>query len=316
MTDTFGDLARFLIDPGSGETGAHVTDKEVRFANGASYPVIDGVPILIPFGGDGVSRTDDVVQGKHQGIQSLRRKSVGSRVKNMLPGLYHDWTWSARQSVLRPLPDIEGPVLVLGAGSKAESYRKRFLPRKVLITDVERVGAVDMCVDATAIPFSENVFSLVFSAQVMEHVADPAAMARGCERVVKYGGHIHVEVPYLHHTHSRYDFYRYTPAGLRWLFRNSELIGAWPLGGPFGAATLALHCGISQLDVPKTVGKILNASSRLGFWWLKYLDRLHISSSSQRIPSSAVGFAMTFRYDGVARSLDACLRDVDAIAAT
>jgi SAM-dependent methyltransferase len=77
---------------------------------------------------------------------------------------------------------------------------------------------------AAALPFRDEGFDTVLCICVLEHVPNPLEVLMECRRVAKPGGHILVAVPLSDRIHCPpYDFYRYTPHGLRHLARAAGL---------------------------------------------------------------------------------------------
>jgi SAM-dependent methyltransferase len=73
-----------------------------------------------------------------------------------------------------------------------------------------------------ALPFVEESFDTVLCTEVLEHVADPGAVVREMARVLKPGGYVITTTPLYFPIHEApYDFFRYTPYGLRYLFERA-----------------------------------------------------------------------------------------------
>ena len=68
---------------------------------------------------------------------------------------------------------------------------------------------------------------------VLEHVVNPEQVLSEISRVLKPGGLVYAETPFMQQVHEgAYDFTRFTEVGHRWLFRNFETISRGALGGP------------------------------------------------------------------------------------
>jgi SAM-dependent methyltransferase len=79
-------------------------------------------------------------------------------------------------------------------------------------TDVLGVGEV--------LPFRDDVFDLVVSVAVLEHVRDPFRCASELYRVLKPGGELYIAVPFLQPFHGYPNhYYNMTSSGVRNLFR-------------------------------------------------------------------------------------------------
>jgi hypothetical protein len=66
----------------------------------------------------------------------------------------------------------------------------------------------------------------VLSTQVLEHVAEPSAVAAELYRVLVPEGRLYMTVPLVWELHEQpFDFYRYTPSGLEHLLRKAGFAG-------------------------------------------------------------------------------------------
>lgn len=112
-----------------------------------------------------------------------------------------------------------GVLLDVGAGLKPYAVvYDRYFDRSVSV-DVptsEHDIAVDVIASADDLPFEDGTFDCVLCTEVLEHCADPDRAMSEIRRVLKPGGRALVTTPFLVGLHEMpYDFYRYTPSGLR-----------------------------------------------------------------------------------------------------
>lgn len=102
-----------------------------------------------------------------------------------------------------------GLILDCGAGLRKTLFDQviNFEPVPYPSTDVQGI--------AEALPFAENSFDAVVSLSVLEHVKDPKTAASEMVRVLKPGGIIHLEVPFLIQEHGYpHHYYNMTAQGL------------------------------------------------------------------------------------------------------
>ena len=105
--------------------------------------------------------------------------------------------------------------LVLDYGS---GVRERYFDN-VVNYEIHPNPSVDVIGDGTTIPFKDDSFDAVISLAVFEHVRDPFFTAREVTRVLKPGGQVYLQVPFLFHEHGYPNhFYNMTQAGMRNLF--------------------------------------------------------------------------------------------------
>jgi SAM-dependent methyltransferase len=89
------------------------------------------------------------------------------------------------------------------------------------VVNVEIVDYVstDVLAVGEALPFQDDTFDAALSLAVLEHVRDPFKCAQELLRVVKPGGEIIADVPFLQPVHGYpHHYYNMTQQGLRNLF--------------------------------------------------------------------------------------------------
>lgn len=116
---------------------------------------------------------------------------------------------------------------VLDAGAGDAPYRELFEHCEYVTADWENSphpsGAKsDIVGSLEALPVDDGSFDAVLSTQVLEHVAEPLRVLRELHRVVRSGGRLYLTAPLIGELHEEpYDFFRYTPYGLRHLLCNA-----------------------------------------------------------------------------------------------
>ena len=106
-----------------------------------------------------------------------------------------------------------GWLLDCGAGARPE--------RMAHVVNVEIVDypSTDVLAVGEALPFADNSFDAVLTLAVLEHVRDPFACAREIMRVLKPGGEVLADVPFLQPLHGYpHHYYNMTQQGLINLF--------------------------------------------------------------------------------------------------
>lgn len=150
-----------------------------------------------------------------------------------------------------------------------------FRAAQVYHLDILSGDRVSLVGDAHCLPLrSESVDSLIYQA-VLEHVPDPRRVIEEAARVLKPGGYLYLEVPFLQGFHADpCDFQRYTLEGLRIRTRAFAEIEAGVSVGPFCTLVWIIRDGVSSCFT----NPVLYAASRFAAGWLlspiRYLDYL------------------------------------------
>lgn len=103
--------------------------------------------------------------------------------------------------------------------------------------------------DARALPFQAASFDWVLLLDVLEHVPAPNRTFGEAFRVLKSGGKLILQVPFLYPTHDApLDFHRWTLYGLQELARKTgfTVVEKMPMGTPFECAALMCNLALSK----------------------------------------------------------------------
>lgn len=94
------------------------------------------------------------------------------------------------------------------------------------------------------LPIDDAVADTVLSLSVIEHLSEPQIMLNEAHRILKPGGGLILQVPWQWQVHEApYDFFRYTPYGLRMLLERAGFteINVQPQAGFFSMITMKLN---------------------------------------------------------------------------
>ena len=107
---------------------------------------------------------------------------------------------------------------------------------ETLNLDLIKGSEVDIQGDLLLLPIKDESVDTIICTGVIEHVSEPDSAVKEIYRVLKSGGCTLVETPFMqtHHVSPK-DFYRWTPDGLRQLFRNFKLDEFYVTAGPGSA---------------------------------------------------------------------------------
>lgn len=157
------------------------------------------------------------------------------RKKPTVPFYYPDWLILREMAlqIRRWLSWVgTGKLLDIGCGEKPyETYKPKSVTEWVGF-DVPSNPTADVHGYAGLLPFPNASFETLICTEVLEHLPEPAAALAEMARVLKSEGHLILTCPLYFPLHEEpYDFFRYTPYGLRHLFEAAglEIIDIRPL---------------------------------------------------------------------------------------
>lgn len=164
-------------------------------------------------------------------------------------------------------------LLIVGGGTIGSGADALYAAEDVdLISfDIYASPHVTLLADGHAMPIVDGAVDGVWIQAVLEHVIDPIRVVAEITRVLRPGGMVFADTPFLWPVHEKaYDFTRWTPNGHRWLFRNFDVCAAGTSSGPGTLSLLALRHMLASLFRSTKMGQILS----FPFIWLRLLDRL------------------------------------------
>jgi SAM-dependent methyltransferase len=254
------------------------TGASCRYA-GEPFPVVSGVPALVDFG-------HSVLDGDRlrasQGASEVRR----SRFNGALRRLIHPANTTAPANVARMLEllrtDLQndnatasrGPrILVIGGGTPGDGLAELYAdPAVDLISfDVYASPVVQFIGDGHAIPLTDGCVDGVVIQAVLEHVLEPAVVVKEIFRVLRSGGIVYADSPFLQQVHEgAYDFTRFTDSGHRYLFRSFDWIDSGSVAGAGTALRWSIDHFVRALTRSIRLGRIM----ALCCFWLSHVDPL------------------------------------------
>jgi SAM-dependent methyltransferase len=183
-------------------------------------------------------------------------------------------------------------VLNLGSGVKRfDHYLHREVKPLNLDIDITKPD-LDIVADGHNMPFKSACFDIVFSIAVLEHVKKPWIVAAEINQLLKPGGYIVLELPFLNVIHDEHDYFRFTGKGIRSLFDSDRYDIVFEQVGSGGGSFLSvyLYTYFKQF-VPGKYLKIL-WSILMGYplSLIKYLDILINNSSNLHLTANSFSF--------------------------
>lgn len=211
---------------------------------GRVFPVRDGVPIML----DDESRS--ALSDRMASAENARLRARLAR---------HGWLLRVLQKTRPPHPflflkgrtnrerfgsmltiDAEQPVTLdigsgISAGANIAGLSSAVLNGRIGL-EIDYSPTAHVVGDAHKLPFLDGRIDGVMIQGVLEHVVDPAGIVSEIYRVLRPGGALYVDVPFLQHYHQDpEDYRRYTLQGLRQLFERFEEKDSGVSAGPSSA---------------------------------------------------------------------------------
>ncbi|MGH7483324.1 MAG: class I SAM-dependent methyltransferase [Longimicrobiales bacterium] len=199
---------------------------------GEEFPIAAGQPVLIDFT-KSLFRKEWFATARKNVSVIGERSNLARTIKGTLTGSRR----ASRENILEfksLLP--KGPiVLMVGAGTMGAGCEALYEDRDVrqIGFDIYPSNLTQFVADAHQIPLADNAVDGVIIQAVLEHVLEPAAVVAEIYRVLKPGGIVYAETPFMQQVHEgAYDFTRLTELGHRWLWRQFDEIHRGVIGGP------------------------------------------------------------------------------------
>lgn len=244
------------------------------FRGPGAFPVLGRWPVLVDFERS-ILQGDELQASPETAPSTDRRWSI-----DRLPGWVRSF-WKPLNSVaarntelLLSLLSAQSPlVLVIGGGRIGNGVDAIYTDRRIRVVGFDIYGSpmTQFIADAHQIPLASQSVDAVLIQAVLEHVLHPDQVVAEIHRVLRPGGLVYAETPFLQQVHAGpYDFVRYTSSGHRHLFRSFEEIAAGPVAGPGTQLLWSVDHLVRGLLRSELAGKL----ARAAFFWLRYLDRL------------------------------------------
>jgi uncharacterized protein YbaR (Trm112 family)/SAM-dependent methyltransferase len=201
---------------------------------GKVYPIVDGVPVLV--------HEDSIFHGTELSDSPKRQAGPLSAAKNLLRryayyapelGVWID------ETLFRHLNRSSDNSIILNLGSGRGTFEDKISPHiRMINLDVYRSARTHLIADGHFLPFADDSIDGVFSNAVLEHVQKPWVVADEIYRVLRPGGLVFVNVPFLNVIHDTNDYFRFTDKGLDVIFERFQKLASGVSAGPsafFGA---------------------------------------------------------------------------------
>jgi SAM-dependent methyltransferase len=257
-----------------------VTGSEGVYSCGVhgQFMSLHGQPVLLNFDESILDRDDFLARAGASPVQRAQRPRL---LRRILKGANKA---AARVAgLVRAKLPPGARVLVIGGavmGSGSDALYAGGL--EVVGLDIYPTDLTHVISDAHEIPFQDETFDAVWLQAVLEHVLDPAVVVAEAYRVLKPGGLIFADTPFMQPVHeAAYDFTRFTRSGHRWLFRRFEEIEHGATAGAGTALLWSLRYFVRAVSGSQMAAMLSTAP----VFWLRFFDR-----NTRRHQDAASGF--------------------------
>lgn len=239
-----------------------------------SFPIVDGVPILLNEESS-IFSIQNVVENRLRTKPS--RDKLRSGLMTLIPSIGKKIKSKDNIRVVAKLLHEQDSrqVLILGGGEIGEGMEALYsdLSIDLVDTDVSIGTHTGLVCDAHMIPFDDGSFDAVIAQALLEHVIDPFCCVKEIDRVLKDHGLVYIETPFVLPVHGgKYDFMRFTQLGLRRLLKRFDEISSGATGGPGMALAWSYRYFLMSMTDSKPLRAFLWAWSGLTSFYLKYFD--------------------------------------------
>lgn len=160
----------------------------------------------------------------------ILNKTPSDAVNPKRPRPYDETNWSSwrracHSHVIQNVSDFPSTSYVLDLGAGRSPFRNTVNVRfqNILSIDFSPFELVDIVADISGIlPFQDYSFELIIFSNVLEHMPNPDQTLQECHRVLRPGGKIVTQTPFLLPLHETpYDYNRLTSHGLHVFFERA-----------------------------------------------------------------------------------------------
>jgi SAM-dependent methyltransferase len=248
--------------------------------NGA-YPIYHEVPVLIDPAVSVFSFSDFANNTAPDIFFKTYKNPVLRFLKNIRPDITLNLASKKNYTeIALQLQKISNPrILIIGGSIDGQGIAalKQNLPTGTILveSDVAHGPNTNIIIDAHQIPFQDNCFDLVIAQAVLEHVLDPFLCVSEINRILKPGGLVYAETPFMQQVHGgKFDFHRFTALGHRRLFRHFKEEKSGLVAGAGSMMAWSLLYFITSFSPNKKTDKALSYLGSFASFWLKYFDYL------------------------------------------
>lgn len=234
---------------------------------------LGGKDVLVDFENSVLDRDTTLASGAASVVGRGRWRAVLSQVVDGTNSHAATFAKMMIEGTARDTATRKPVIAVFGAGEigygSEELYESPDID--VMSFDIYASPNISFVADAHAIPLQDASVDAVWIQGILELVVDPRRVVGEAVRILKPGGLMFTDTAFMWPVcEQAYDFNRWSPSGLRWLFRDFDVLSAGQSTGPGTMAVLSIRYLMQSLLRSTKLGQI----AALPFVWLRLLDAL------------------------------------------
>lgn len=253
--------------------GFHCSAGDCPFVTPGSFATVDGCPVLIDFQESILDPAWVMASGGKSVINRAGKESLKQRVKSVLFPINPVSQTNAERFAEQLKSLAERPrLLVIGGGVEGVGMQALYEDPAIQVIgfDIYASELTQMIADGHQIPLRGACVDGVWIQGVLSVLLSPWRAVEEIHRVLKPGGCVYAETAFLQPVcEGRYDFFRFTESGHRWLFRHFELVNSGIVQGPGYQMLWTIDRLFRGLFRSVAAGNVVKAL----FFWLRYLDK-------------------------------------------
>jgi SAM-dependent methyltransferase len=236
------------------------------------FPCVIGQPVLIDFA-KSIFRPHAYQSGSGSVFgRDDSGESLAVRLRDFIWAGHNRIAPRVARELIRRFKGRRPPakLLVVGGGAINPGVRELYSGVfDVVGMDVYASAHTRFVADAHSIPLQDESVDIVWIQAVLEHVLDPNDVVKEIHRVLRPGGLVYADTPFLQQVHEgAYDFTRYTLSGHRWLFKQFDEIETGAVSGAGTALVQAIRYAARSVVRNDKVATLIT----IPFFWIRFLD--------------------------------------------
>ena len=246
------------------------------------FPLIDGVPVLIDADHSAFKPTDytsNSAPPSNNAVDRLRRQlyRIAAWQAPITRNIDSDRNYERMAQLLREVAGDRTPRVVVIGGRQLGVGSEPVLESadvESVDTDVRLGPRTQVICDAMKLPFPDASFDGAIAQAVLECVPDPDQAVAELHRVLRPGGIIYSEVPFMQQQHdAAHDFWRFTAQGHRRLLRDFDEVAVGVQVGPGSALAWSVRAFARSLAGPhRRLQVLLGRIANILCCWMPLLD--------------------------------------------